>query len=291
MELISIRYFLEVADKGNMTHAAETLRISQPSLSRHINLIENELGQKLFERDYHTLNLTKAGIEFKYRMENIIQQLDVTIKELSVNKEEFTGSLSVAFMDGALTDTIASAISDFQREYDKITIKYYVGSTNYIKYHSSHKLVDIIVGFLDKPKNSANIINTGEHKTAGIVMTSNDELSVLKSIDAEIVKKISIIGSQWDFDNTDSTPIIPVEKTCTFVEQSGHFLPLINRKGKYMLCIKPNDKLLSGLGLTFVPIVPKIERSICILRPEGMSETNASDAFFKYMNNIFKISA
>ena len=82
MELISIRYFLEVADKGNMTHAAETLRISQPSLSRHINLIENELGQKLFERDYHTLNLTKAGIEFKYRMENIIQQLDVTINEL-----------------------------------------------------------------------------------------------------------------------------------------------------------------------------------------------------------------
>lgn len=61
MELRVLRYFLAVAEEGNITWAAQLLRISQPTLSRQIKQLEEELGVTLFERGSHTITLTEEG--------------------------------------------------------------------------------------------------------------------------------------------------------------------------------------------------------------------------------------
>jgi len=63
MELDQLRYFLQVAERGNFTRAAEDLMISQPALSRSIQKLEEELGQPLFERQ--TRRLALNGTWFK----------------------------------------------------------------------------------------------------------------------------------------------------------------------------------------------------------------------------------
>jgi LysR family transcriptional regulator, hydrogen peroxide-inducible genes activator len=61
MELDQLRYFLQIAERGNFTRAAEDLSISQPALSRSIQKLEEELGQPIFERKSRSVSLTDAG--------------------------------------------------------------------------------------------------------------------------------------------------------------------------------------------------------------------------------------
>ncbi len=62
MELDQLRYFLQVARRGNFTRAAEDLMISQPALSRSIQKLEEELGQPVFERKTRSVSLTDTGV-------------------------------------------------------------------------------------------------------------------------------------------------------------------------------------------------------------------------------------
>ena len=62
MELRTMRYFLAVAREENMTRAAELLHVTQPTLSKQLKTLEDELGTKLFTRHSFSIQLTKEGI-------------------------------------------------------------------------------------------------------------------------------------------------------------------------------------------------------------------------------------
>ena len=64
MELRVLRYFLMVAREENITRAAEHLHITQPTLSRQLQQLEEELGCKLFDRSSHNIMLTEDGMRF-----------------------------------------------------------------------------------------------------------------------------------------------------------------------------------------------------------------------------------
>ena len=78
MDIRSIRYFLEVAQELNITRAAENLHMAQPPLSRQIQLLEQELGVKLFEREKRHLQLTEEGLILKTRGEQILTLMEKT---------------------------------------------------------------------------------------------------------------------------------------------------------------------------------------------------------------------
>ena len=61
MEIRVLRYFLETALEGNITRAAERLHVTQPTMSRQLKDLEEELGKKLFVRTNYALRLTEAG--------------------------------------------------------------------------------------------------------------------------------------------------------------------------------------------------------------------------------------
>lgn len=67
MELQTLEYFVMVAKEENITKAASLLHISQPSLSRQIMHLEEELGVKLFIRSNHSIILTNEGLLLKRR--------------------------------------------------------------------------------------------------------------------------------------------------------------------------------------------------------------------------------
>ena len=72
MEIRVLRYFLETAREGNMTRAAERLFISQPTMSKQLKELENELGTKLFVRSNYSIRLTEAGMLLRERAEDIL---------------------------------------------------------------------------------------------------------------------------------------------------------------------------------------------------------------------------
>lgn len=78
MEIRVLRYFLAIASEGSITNAANLLHLTQPTLSRQIHDLEEELGQKLFTRGSHSMTLTAEGMILRKRAEEIISMVDKT---------------------------------------------------------------------------------------------------------------------------------------------------------------------------------------------------------------------
>lgn len=95
MELRVLRYFLAVAQEKNITHAAEKLLISQPTLSKQLSDLETELGTKLFIRGHKEITLTSEGDYLRSRAEEIIDLTDKTFANIQTD-QVISGELTLA---------------------------------------------------------------------------------------------------------------------------------------------------------------------------------------------------
>ena len=93
MELRVLRYFLAVAREGNITAAANFLHLTQPTLSRQIKDLENELGQRLLIRKSHQVVLTPEGMLLRKRAEEIIAMVDKTEAEFISLENTISGDI------------------------------------------------------------------------------------------------------------------------------------------------------------------------------------------------------
>lgn len=84
MEIRVLRYFLAITREESITGAANSLHITQPTLSRQIKDLEEELGQKLFVRGSHRITLTAEGMLLRKRAEEIIAMVDKTQQEFTL---------------------------------------------------------------------------------------------------------------------------------------------------------------------------------------------------------------
>ena len=95
MEIRVLRYFLEVAREGNITKSAAYLHISQPTLSRQLKELEEELGKKLFVRSNYSVKLTEEGMLLRKRAEDILDMVDKTTEEFRALDEINGGDIHI----------------------------------------------------------------------------------------------------------------------------------------------------------------------------------------------------
>ena len=90
MEIRTLRYFLAVAREENMTRAAEQLHVTQPTLSKTLKALEDELGKKLFTRHSFSIRLTEEGVLLRNRAEDLVSMADRIAQEF-VTLDDITG--------------------------------------------------------------------------------------------------------------------------------------------------------------------------------------------------------
>ena len=95
MEMQQLRYVVAVARTGNFSRAAEQCHVSQPSLSQQIQKLEEELGERLFDRMKREAKLTSQGEAFLRRAIRILEEVDAAKREATDARDLLRGTLTV----------------------------------------------------------------------------------------------------------------------------------------------------------------------------------------------------
>ncbi len=132
MDLKRLRTVMKVADFGSVTLAAERLHIAQPALSRHIRLLEAELGVRLFDRDGRGMTLTPAGERLYGRIGALFRDLEDMRAEVSSSAEEAQGRIVVGMPPTCSEVFGSSLVRRFLVEYPKIALCVVTGLSGHL---------------------------------------------------------------------------------------------------------------------------------------------------------------
>ena len=145
MEIRVLRYFLEVAREGSVTHAAERLHISQPTLSKQLKDLEAELGKKLFVRSSFSVRLTDEGMLLRKRAEDILDMVDKTTDEFKVLGQIAGGDIRIGCAESDGIKHLARRIKAVQERYPGIRVHLYSGDTEDLAERLDRGLLDFAV--------------------------------------------------------------------------------------------------------------------------------------------------
>lgn len=142
MELRVLRYFLIVAKEQSFTKAAEQLHITQPTLSRQLAALEEELGTVLFNRGGRNVTLTDEGILLKRRALEIID-LEDKIREEFKESQVVDGTITIGCGEFAAVEILAQICERYRAKYPMVQIRVHTGTADTIYEMMNKGLVDI----------------------------------------------------------------------------------------------------------------------------------------------------
>ena len=120
MELRVLRYFLAVAEKGSVTGAAKVLHVTQPTLSRQLMDLEEELGQKLLVRSNHSVRLTSEGMLLRNRAREILEMVQKTESEFNSMGKNIAGNVYIGCGESEAMMLIAKVMKEINLEFPEI---------------------------------------------------------------------------------------------------------------------------------------------------------------------------
>lgn len=147
MELRMLQYFLAVVREQNISRAADVLHITQPTLSRQMAQLEEELGVTLFVRGKH-LELTDAGVMLRRRAEEVVSLMGKIDDEFT-HKKDIGGVISIGSGGLYAMQSLPPIMESFRKQYPKVQFQIYTNSAEHIKERLEQGLLDF--GLLLEP--------------------------------------------------------------------------------------------------------------------------------------------
>ena len=143
----ALRYFYEVANAGSFRRAADKIRIAPSAVSRQIQLIEEELGVKLFERGRKGIRLTVAGEALMYRVRRTINELASARAEIGALNGSHRGIVTLGVNETIARQFMTGFLTRFHKAYPDITFNVVVGNTETVIDRLMRGDIDIALGY------------------------------------------------------------------------------------------------------------------------------------------------
>ena len=190
MDIRVLNYFLAVAREENITRAAKSLHIAQPSLSKQMMELEQELGKTLLIRGKRKITLTEEGILLRKRAEDIVSLFEKTKQEISSDSANVSGCITIG---GNTTNTILQTASVIHRKYPEVTFQFYSGDATDITERLDQGNVDFAI--LLQPIDTAkyDYLPLPDNSTWGILMKKDSEFATLPVIEKEQLLQMPLI--------------------------------------------------------------------------------------------------
>ena len=195
MEIRVLRYFLEIARSGNMSRAAKTLHVTQPTLSKQMKDLEQELGKKLFHRGSTSVSLTEEGMLLRKRAEDILDMADKTIDEFKALDNIAGGEVHVGCAESYQIKYLAQVIKEFKVKYPLFHYHLTSGNTEQVVERLDRGLLDFAVIVEPPDLSKYNFLQLPAADTWGLIMKKEDVLSQKESICVEDLFGLDLICS------------------------------------------------------------------------------------------------
>lgn len=193
MEIRVLRYFLTVVREESITKAAEVLHITQPTLSRQLSQMEEEVGVKLFNRGSRKITLTNEGILLRRRAEEILHLVDKTEKELIEQDEQVEGKITIGCGEIASVQLLPILFREFREKYPRIRFDIFTATADLVKEQMDKGLIDI--GLLLEPidMQKYDFIRLDRKENWVVLMRPDDSLTRKESVTAKDLSTLPLI--------------------------------------------------------------------------------------------------
>ena len=290
MELRVLRYYLTVAREENITRAADMLHITQPTLSRQMAELEEELNTRLFERTNRKIVLTESGMLLRRRAEELISLADKVQQEFQSGGDELTGLISIGSgVTAAVSACLPKLLQDYAQKYPQVRFELHTGTAAGIKDLLDKGLLDI--GILMEPieVEKYDFVRLPVKEVWGILMPADDPLAQKTAITPGDLQDLPLIVSwrirereakAWFGGDTEHLNVF-----CTY-DLIDNAATLVEHRLGYAFVIQ--GALKPAPGLTFRPLAPEVSNTSVLVWKRYQPSHPAVQKFIELAQDAYR---
>jgi DNA-binding transcriptional LysR family regulator len=291
MDIKILRYFLALAREESVTAAADYLHITQPTLSRQLSELEQELGTMLFTRGSRKITLTEEGVRLRKRAEEILELVQKTESEFQSPKDIISGDIYIGGGETYIMGLIAEVIKALQQDHPGIQVHIFSGDADEVTERIDKGLIDF--GLLIGPANLSRYesLLLPVQESWGVLMRKDSPLAERQFIQPQDLWQLPLITSkQRQVDNKIARWIkrdyekLHIVATYNLIFNAA---VMVEKGIGYALCL---DKLINTTGssdLCFKPFKPSLEVDVNIVWKRYQLFSKPADLFLRHLNRRF----
>ncbi|WHZ00891.1 LysR family transcriptional regulator [Neobacillus sp. YX16] len=292
MELRVLRYFVTVARIESITHAADLLHITQPTLSRQLTNLEEELGMQLLIRGKRKISLTDGGKLLLQRAEEILAIADKTEKEFREHQNLEGGEISIGSVEAITSEVLSKLLRSFNAEYPQVRYTIFSGTEDVIKEKIDNGILD--VGFILEPANieGYNFTRLPQESRWGILTNLSSSLAQKENIKPKDLIGIPLIIpirplvqnelASWFADDYDQLHILATYNLIF----NGVFL-VENELGA-AICLEGAVASMNFNSVCFKPFYPEFKSGSLILWKKHKIFSPTTARFLQFIKHAFQ---
>ncbi len=290
MEIRTLRYFLAVAREENMSRAADLLHVTQPTLSKALKSLEDELGKKLFTRRSFSISLTEEGVLLRNRAEDLVSMADKIEQEFISLDDISGGDIYFGLAESWQIRHLAGEIREFKKKYPDLRYHITSGDTEQVTEKLDKGLLDFAAIFETPDERKYNYIHFPEADYFGAVVPADSELAKKERITAEDLEGLPLFTSEQSWEN-DIRPWAKERFSCLKLDGSFRLAyngSMFAREGLGVLLTLNNLIDTSPeSGLVFRPLYPRLEMTMYLIWNKYQSFTPIAERFLKQIQTSF----
>ena len=278
-----LKYFLLVAREENITRAANLLHLTQPTLSRQLMQLEEELGVQLFHRSKHRIILTEEGMLLRRRAEEIVALAEKTRADLQHTEEQLSGTVAIGSGELRSSRFLSQLLTAFQKLNPLVHFAIYSGNSDNIKERIERGLLD--VGLLQEPVNIAkySFVRTPCREQWGILVREDSALAARGSVSPAELASVPLILPERESVQHELFNWFGSYAEGLQITAAGNLLynlaALARESGSSVLTLNLD---CTYEGLRFVPLSPAMESNTVLVWKKTQTFSPATAALIKF---------
>ncbi len=290
MEFRVLQYFLAVAREQTISGAAEALHLSQPTLSRQLKDLEEELGKQLFVRGNRQITLTEEGVLLKRRAEEITELMQKTESEIAQSEDAIAGDITIGAAEAKPVRFLMQAAQALQCQYPLIRFHVISGDRAAVMEQLGKGLIDFALLHGETDAARFEGLPVPYCHTWGILMRRDCPLAEKEAVTKEDLYGQPLILSRQIYQNPDFQNVLKKDDRQIHVVATYNLLyngSLMVEAGMgYALCL---DQLINTTGdssLCFRPLLPEARVEMSLIWKKYQVFSKASQAFLQKVREM-----